>query len=118
MKKILSLCLATLIVGSPALAWDRSKQGNYVTWTFQGDEIVSYSVTEPSYNEDPAVLNVSLWSSHSGSVVVLIEADLGVGNCLSTLSHAAGNASIGVTLVANLNATTLNGVTLDQCSTY
>ncbi|WP_323767265.1 hypothetical protein [Antarctobacter sp.] len=118
MKPILSLCLAVLMTATPALAWKHSTQGSYVTWTFQGHEIVSYSVTEPAYDEDPEVLNVSLSHPQSGSVVVMIEADLGTGDCLRKLASAAGKVGTNVTLVANLNATTLNGVTLDECSTY
>lgn len=118
MKPFLPLCLAVLMVGAPALEWDRVQQGTFVTWTFQGDEITSYSVAEPAYDEDPAVLNVSLWHAQSGSVGVAIESDLGFGDCPRILASAKGNAHTGVTLVANLNATTLNGVTLHECSTY
>ncbi|WP_417209322.1 hypothetical protein [Antarctobacter sp.] len=118
MKPILPLCLAVLMTATPALAWERATQGSYVTWTFQGHEIVSYSVTEPAFDEDPEVLNVSLSDPQSGSVIVMIEADLGVGDCLRKLGSAMGNTRTNVTLVANLNATTLNGVTLDACSTH
>lgn len=117
MKPILSMCLATVIAATPAFAWDRSDRGNLVTWTFQGSELSSYEVVEPTYNEDPAVLKVWLWNAQSGSTTVEIEADLGVGTCPTTLAWAQGKPSVRVTLVANLDATTLNGVTLQQCST-
>lgn len=116
MKTTLPLCLVALVVSTPALAWERHAMGSKVQWTFQGSEIVSYAAKGPQYNEDPEVLEVTLYHSQHGQITVSIEADLGVGACPQRLGSAMGNTHASVTLVANLDATTLNGVTLDQCS--
>ena len=118
MKQILPLCVFALVVSTPAIAWERHASGSKVQWTFQGSEIVSYAAISPQYNEDPEVLEVTLYSAQDGQITVSIEADLGVGACPQRLGSAQGNNHTSVTLVANLDATTLNGVTLDQCSTH
>lgn len=117
MKHAIPLCLA-VVVGSPALAWDHTYGNSTQTWTFQGSEIISYSVTDPIEPEDPERLEVTLWNAQQGQTTASIEADLGVGSCPQTLAVAQGNSATTVTLVANLNATTLNGVTLEQCSRW
>lgn len=115
MKRTLPFFLAVL-AGTPLLAWQQSSGNNMTRWEFQGSEIVWHKVVEPAENEDPTMLEVSLWSPNTGAVVLSIEADLGVGDCPQKLSNAASRGSSTVVLVANLNATTLNGVTLHECS--
>lgn len=117
MKPAIPLFLA-LFLGSPAFAWDHTFGNNTETWIFQGSEIISYSVTDPIEQEDPERLEVTLWNAQQGQTIALIEADLGVGSCPQTLAAVQGISATTVTLVANLNATTLNGVTLEQCSRW
>ena len=105
------LCLSLMFV-TPALAWEHTME-----WRFQGSEILSFSVAVPEFDEDPEVLEVTLSSPQHGQTQVAIEADLGVGDCVETLRYAQGDAFVTVVLTANLNAQTLNGVTLAQCST-
>jgi hypothetical protein len=114
MKTILPICLI-LAAATPALAWEQRAFSNKVQWTFQGSEIQSYSVLPPQESEDPMVLKVGLRNQQQGYIVAEIEADLGLGSCPATLSSATGNPAVTVVLLANLDATTLNGVTLEQC---
>jgi hypothetical protein len=108
-----SACL--LLTGGlalPAQAWEHTAE-----WRFAGSEIASFRAIQPQYNEDPMVLEVLLASDVSGPAEILIEADNWVSpDCLDLLGNAQGNPNITVVLTANLNAQTMNGVTLAQCS--
>ena len=104
--------LALCLLACPALAWEHT-----VEWRFQGPEIASFRVITPDFDEDPVRLEVSLSHQHYGDTVVTIEADNGLGECADTLSYAQGNPFVTVVLTANLNAQTMNGTALVQCST-
>ncbi|SMX39257.1 hypothetical protein [Maliponia aquimaris] len=110
--QILTPLALALTFASPALAWEHT-----VEWRFNGAEIKSFKATDPEYDEDPALLEVTLSDPHSGDTVVTIEADNDIAPCAELLGYAQGNPFETVVLTANLNAQTLNGVTLAQCST-
>ncbi|MBY6159821.1 hypothetical protein KUV73_03015 [Mameliella alba] len=101
-----------LFLATPVLAWEHTAE-----WRFSGDEIRSFSVTEPAFDEDPVVLEVELAHESSGTTRIMIEADNGIGDCADLLRFAQGNPFEIIVLTANLNAQTINGVTLAQCST-
>ncbi|WP_370313751.1 hypothetical protein [Sagittula sp.] len=65
--------------------------------------------------EDPNVLELPL-SSDSGTLQIMAETDNGLGDCPELLSLAQDNPDTTVVLTANLNAQTMNGGTLAQCS--
>ena len=99
-----------LFLATPVLAWEHT-----VEYRFAGTEIAGFQVTEGP-DEDPTVLQVALNDPQRGSTRIEIESDFGVGDCAETLGYAQGNPGVTVVLTANLNAQTMNGVTLVQCS--
>ena len=110
--QILTPLAAALFSATSALAWEHT-----VEWRFGGTEIQSFSVTDPQFQEDPALLEVTLSHPDHGDTTLSIEADNDLSACADLLRYAQGNPFETVVLTANLNAQTLNGVTLAQCST-
>jgi hypothetical protein len=105
-------CLVATTFAWPALAWEHTAE-----WRFAGDEIAGFRAVDPQFDEDPMMLEVILSSDMFGTAEVLIEADNGVSaECLDLLGYARGNPQVTIVLTANLNAQTMNGVTLAQCS--
>ena len=104
-----SICAQSALFANAALAWEHT-----TTWRFSGDEMTGFALTEQQ-GEDPEAVEIWL-DSDSGVITVMIEADNGLGDCPETLSYAQGNPHVTVVLTAHLNADTLNGVTLAQCS--
>ncbi|EBA05876.1 hypothetical protein [Sagittula stellata] len=103
-----AFCLLALLA-TPAAAWEHT-----VEYRFTGTEIAAFTVLEPEV-EDPEVLELTL-SSDSGTLQIVVEADNGLGDCPEILTYAQGNPGTTIVLTANLNAQTMNGVTLAQCS--
>ncbi len=100
-----------LMTATSALAWEQTQE-----WRFVGTEIQSFKLSVPDFDEDPEVLEVMLLSDNGAMTTLMIEADNGVGDCVEMLGFAKGNPHVIMVLTANLNAQTLNGVTLAQCS--
>ncbi|WP_425072360.1 hypothetical protein [Sagittula sp. S175] len=105
----LALVLPLMLCALPALAYEHT-----VEYRFTGAELVAFNVTEGP-DEDPTVLSIGL-QTDGGGVTLEIESDLGLGDCAEVLTYAQGNPGVTVVLTANLNAQTMNGVTLVQCS--
>ena len=103
------LFLLLAILATPTFAWEHTME-----YRFRGDELAGFRVIEQS-GEDPEVLEVLL-DSDGLTLEILIEADNGLGDCPELLSYAQGNPHVTMVLTANLNAQTMNGVTLAQCS--
>ena len=103
------LALPLILCALPALAYEHTAE-----YRFTGEELVAFSVTEGA-DEDPTVLSIGL-QTDGGGVTLEIESDLGLGDCPEVLTYAQGNPGVTVVLTANLNAQTMNGVTLVQCS--
>lgn len=110
MKLFTPLALVAL-TALPAMAWE-----NTIEWRFAGTEIQSFKHTIPDFDEDPETLEVLLRSDHHGEAHIEIEADNGVDDCVELLGFAKDNPHVIMVLTANMNAQTLNGVTLAQCS--
>lgn len=100
-----------LLTTAPAFAWEHTQE-----WRFAGTEIQSITHSIPDFDEDPEVLEINLLSESSVQTTIMIEADNGIGDCVEQLEFAKGNPHVIMVLTANLNAQTLNGVTLAQCS--
>lgn len=106
----LSFLLLCGLAPLPALGWEHT-----VEYRFAGSEIASILVTE-GMDEDPAVLHVGLSDLNGSSQRIEVESDFGLGDCPMLLQAAQGNPGVTLVLTANLNAQTMNGVTLVQCS--
>ncbi|MGP6087620.1 hypothetical protein [Antarctobacter jejuensis] len=100
------------LTASPVVAWENTQE-----WRFVGTEIQSFNHVVPDFDEDPEQLKIKLLAENGAQTTFSIEADNGVGDCVEQLGYAQGNPHVIMVLTANLNAQTLNGVTLAQCST-
>ncbi|MBP0482385.1 hypothetical protein [Sagittula salina] len=113
MRRALSLlCLAIPSFASPVLGFEHS-----VEYRFSGVELTGFAITEGP-DEDPALLSLSLLTDSMGPITLEIESDLGFGDCAAVLGMAQGDPGTSIVLQADLNARTLNGVTLLRCSAH
>lgn len=101
-----------ILMASAAHAWERT-----VEWRFSGDEITSFNVTEPEFDEDATVVQILLSDPMGGDGIVEFEDDGGFEDCAQTIGFHVGDPSATIVLTVNTNARTMNGSMLVQCST-
>jgi hypothetical protein len=105
-----ALIFATPVLATPALAFEQT-----VEFRFGGDEIADIRHI-PQSGEDPEGVEIFLSSLEEGTMALTVEGDNGLGDCLQVLSDARGNPEVTVVITQHLNAMTMNGITLAQCS--
>ena len=110
MKRFLYWIICAVLVPAAATAWE-----NTMEWRFLGSDIAGITVIDPEI-EDPVVLEIALSNPDFGDTLVIIESDDDISACVETLRFSQGNPQITLVLTSHLNAQTMNGVLLAQCS--
>ncbi len=87
-----------------------------VEYRFNGAEIQSFTAHVPE-PEDPWTIEISLGSETFGPSHVLIETDGEYEECVSLLNIHKGDASTDFVIRMHMNAFTMNGVLMVECST-
>jgi len=103
---------ALILIAPAAHAWERT-----VEWRFTGDQITSFTVTEPEFDEDATVVQIMLSDPMASDGIIEFEDDGGFEDCAQTLSFHEGDPTTTIVLSVNTNSRTLNGSVVVQCST-
>lgn len=105
----LFLAIAGLLTAGQASAYQQ-----FTTYRIAGKDIVSIAEQEPA-GEDPATLTLKMGTDSSE---IVIESDDDLKACKEKLEAIRGSAAHYAEIVVDVNAMTMNGVMVIQCSTF
>jgi hypothetical protein len=111
MRLALSLCAALMLAATTAQAFQK-----FEDYRILGSEIRSIKAIDPEFEEDPEMLEIELIGDGSEGVTLQIETDGSLEECAQTLEYLVGDPSQYAQIVVQVNAATMNGSLIVQCS--
>lgn len=108
-----ALCasLPLLLTATTAQAFQK-----FEDYRILGSEIRSIKAIDPDFEEDPEVLEIELIEDGAPSVVLQLETDGGLEDCLQHIQYVVGDPNQYAQIVVQVNAPTLNGSLIVQCA--
>ncbi len=107
----LTALLAFLVAAQPVLAFQK-----FEDYRILGSEIASIKATDPDFEEDPEVLEIELIGDGGPDVTLQIETDGSLDECRQSLEYVIGDPNQYAQIVVQVNAPTLNGSLIVQCT--
>lgn len=108
---MLRLLAMTVLFPTSSFAFE-----HMIEYRFNGKEIQSFAANVPQ-PEDPWTIDINLNSDTFGPTQLFIETDGDYDDCVSQLKLHKGDASTDFVIRIHMNAFTMNGVMMVECST-
>lgn len=106
------LCCAMFLLAGPAHAYQQ-----FSTLRVAGVEILSVT-RAPQQDEDPAGLTLQIARPGDTPAEIFIESDGDLDGCYDQLIGIQGARATYAEIVTDINAVTMNGVLVVQCTAY
>ena len=107
----LTAFLAFLVAAQPVHAFQK-----FEDYRILGSEIASIKATDPDFEEAPEVLEIELIQEGAANVILSLETDGSLDECAQSLDYIIGDPTQYAQIVVQVNAPTLNGSLIVQCT--